>query len=254
MKTIFFLLLLLFSLLLSAQENPENSIRPKNNILKTNLTSIPFRNYQLTYERALGKRFSVVATYAMMPEGKIPLLTKFVDDEDLEDIQNPDDIQLKSNAITIETRLYMGKGYGRGFYLAPYYRYSSYEINNLTIDYPISLENQEEYNIPLEISGESSSNNVGLMIGVQTALGKKENWVIDAQILGAHYGTAKGNLHGIPPRDLSPEEQEIILQDIRELDIPLIEYDVTVNDKGANITLDGPWAGLRFAIALGYRF
>lgn len=253
MKTKILLVVGFITFLGMAQE-AQDSIRPKKNIIKTNLTSIPFRNYQLTYERSLAKWFSISATYGMMPEGKIPFLDKFVTDEDLEDISDIEDIQLKSNSVTIETRFYLGKGYGKGFYFAPYYRYSTFELDNLTVNYPISIEEQPEYDIPLAISGKTTSNNLGLMIGAQKVFGKTQNWVFDTWILGAHYGMAKGDLAGIAPRPLTEEEQQIIQQDIIDEDIPLVEYEVNVNENGANITLDGPWAGVRAGFSIGYRF
>lgn len=247
------LLCIIFCAIFGNAQIEEKSYDNKKNIIKTNLTSIPFRNYQFTYERSIAKWFSIGATYGMMPEGEVPLLEKFVTDEDLEDIQDISAIQLQGNTITIDTRFYLGKGYGKGFYLSPYYRHSSYEVDNLTVDYPIDYEGQT-YDIPLDVSGEVTSNNIGFMMGVQWTMGKRQSWVMDFTLIGAHYGKAEGDLFGKAPRALTPEEQALILGDINDYDVPVVEYEVEVNEQGAKAVLDGPWGGLRAGLSLGFRF
>ncbi len=47
---------------------------------------------------------------------------------------------------------------------------------------------------------------------------------------------------------------ERMKKEIENLDIPFVDYTVETNANGANIKLDGPWAGFRSGFSLGYRF
>lgn len=44
------------------------------NLVKINFTALIFNNYSLQYERAIGKRISLVAGFKFMPKGQIPFL------------------------------------------------------------------------------------------------------------------------------------------------------------------------------------
>ena len=81
-------------------------------------------------------------------------------------------------AITPEARFYLGKGYGKGLYIAVFYRHASYTIDHLPIDY----DNDHS----LALSGKLTANTGGIMLGAQWALGKY--MCIDWWIFGPHYG------------------------------------------------------------------
>lgn len=83
---------------------------------------------------------------------------------------------------------------------------------------------------------------------------QKDNFVLDAWFLGAHYGTSTGDLDGITDRTLTSVEQQQVQDELDNLDIPVVKYKATVDANGANLKVDGPWAGLRAGISLGYRF
>jgi len=53
---------------------------------------------------------------------------------------------------------------------------------------------------------------------------------------------------------LSPEDQEYILEEVNGFDIPIIKYDVDADSKEVRVKIDGPWAGLRSGLSVGYRF
>lgn len=248
MKTIAFVFLITCAPLWGQQDSI-----PRKNIIKTNLTGFIFRNYQLTYERALNKTFSVNITYAKMPEGGLPIVKNYLDSDD-----NFSQTQISNQSFTLETRIYLGKGWGKGFYIAPYYRNSKLEIKELVYDFDETLNEvtgQYYENIPVTFSGSIKSNNFGLLIGTQWLLGKKQNWVIDFWILGAHYGKAKGNLNGaLKNISLSPHQQELLQQELIDLDIPILEYSVKTHANGAIADIDSPWLGLRSGLSFGFRF
>ena len=233
----------------SIEESPTEQNVQKN-IIKTNVTAYIFRNYNIAYERSIKKWFSINVSYGGVPKGKVPFINSFLSDEDQKDFK---DIQISNSAFTIEPRFYLGAGYGKGFYIAPYYRNTQTKVENFTYNFDydngITMET-----IPIAVSGKASGNSAGLMIGAQWFLGKKDNWVLDLWIAGAHYGKGKGEFTGKTNRILSPQEQQQLKESLEGQDIPVIEYTVTTNSNGAKINLDGPWAGLRSGLSFGYRF
>ncbi|SDQ80434.1 Protein of unknown function [Chryseobacterium soldanellicola] len=246
-------LIILVPFLLSeakAQEAPEISTE-KMNIVKTNVTAYAFRNLNLSFERSINQWFSVNMGFGVMPEGKVPFINSFLSDEDEKRFQN-----LKVNAMnfTIEPRFYLGKGYGKGFYIAPYYRYSRIESNQFDFYYDYNAANNVTYQVPLKGYGNVQGNSGGVMVGVQFLLTKKQNLVLDLWIAGAHYGSGKGDFSMTSDIILTPDMQAQLKQEIENLDIPYVNYSVETNENGAIIKIDGPWIGFRSGLSLGYRF
>ncbi|MBT0550461.1 hypothetical protein [Riemerella anatipestifer] len=99
-----------------------------------------------------------------------------------------------------------------------------------------------------------NAHSAGLMIGTQWFLGKKKDWVLDWWIIGAHYGASRGDLQGFTNRTLNEQEQAELKKELSGLDVPLVDYSVTTNANGANVKVNGPWAGVRGGISIGYRF
>lgn len=234
----------MLALCISAGLFSQNSNLNKMNVVKTNVTAYAFRNVNLTYERVINKTFSVNVGFGTMGKGSVPFSKTFVEDTELSDAE------ISMTNFTIEPRIYLGEGYGKGFYFAPYYRYSSFNIDQVKMAVDFSDGSSED----LLITGKATGNSAGLMLGVQWFLGAKENWVLDWWIVGAHYGSGKGDMRGNSPRTLTADEQAELKQQIEDLDIPLFEYTTTTDANGANLKLDGPWAGLRAGLSIGYRF
>ena len=253
MKTLFTIPVILFAFFTNAQEqNPVETIPMPvqgKNIIKTNLTAYAFKNINITYERSIKRWFSVSAGYSVMPDGKIPFIKSFTDAED-----EFRDIEAGSSHFTVETRFYLGKGYGKGFYAAPYYRNSTFKASNFTYyqEYDNGGGNYTE--IPLNISGKARGNSVGLLLGVQFFLNKKGSFVLDWWIVGAHYGKGKGDFKGKSSQTLTADQQSQLKTELEDLEIPVVEYSVQTNANGATVKMDGPWAGLRSGLSLGYRF
>ena len=228
----------------SLQQEPQQL-----NIVKTNVPAYAFRNLNISYERVINQWFSISGGVNYMPKGKIPFLEQFnfSDNNDLKDFDNT---EISNVAITIEPRFYVGKGYGKGFYLAPYYRYTSLDLDNISV----TFKDDNNQDMSVDISGNASANSFGLMIGSQWFLGEKQNWVLDWWIIGAHYGFAKGDFNGKSSRLLTEKEQNDFQKELDNFDAPFVKYKSTVNANGANVDLDGPWGGLRAGLAIGYRF
>lgn len=247
MKRLFLILSLTSCFLTDAQEK-QGGHRQKMNLVKTNLTSVIFRNYQFAYERTFTKRFGVQISYGFIPAGHIPLIDEVIKDENVENIR------LGGNNFTLEPRIYLGKGYGHGFYLAPYYRYSHFNIDNLTYKYRSDDPLFNGQRIPVIFSGKTNSNSIGLMIGSQWLLGRNDNWVLDIWFIGGHYGGATGTITGKSDRPLTVAEQQQLKKDIEDLDTSVLKYKVSTDASGAKVVLDSGWLGVRSGISFGYRF
>lgn len=236
---------------INAQGNSFYS-EPKMNLIKINLTGLPIRNYSIQYERVLNKMLSVSISYRNMPEGKLPFKTqilKSIDDSDTEAKNIINNFTLSNYAITPEIRFYLGKkGYGQGFYIAPFFRIASYKGNNFDVEY----EDETNNNQTISLSGDIKSNTIGVLFGAQWSLSKLI--VLDWWILGPHIGSGKGDLAGLSSRTLSSTEQANINQTLEDFDIPFFDKEIIVNSQGATMKLDGLFGGIRAGISFGVKF
>lgn len=236
----------------------QDSVQNKTNqpdwikdIIKINLTSLPLKNISMQYEYVLSRKISLAFGGRMMPTTSIPFKQAIIDavadgDNDTEDIINKS--RLGNIAITPEIRFYLGRGYGRGFYVAPYYRYVSFTTNTVTVNYSETNGPQKSVNL----NGELSAHTGGILLGVQKFLGK--HIILDWWILGAHYGAGNGSFIGIPSTPFTPGEQADVKQALDDIEIPLVEKTVTVTANNVAVKMNGPFGGLRAGILFGIRF
>ena len=132
----------------------------------------------------------------------------------------------------------------RGFYIAPFARYSSY-----TASLPFEFDvNGSQQTMPL--SGNLNTLTGGLLLGAQWKLGGKV--YLDWWMLGPQYGSANGTIDG--KRALNVQEQQALRDELQDLEIPFAETTTTVDANGATLDIKGPWAGLRAGLSLGIRF
>lgn len=227
-------------------------VTPKKNNFKISLTSLLFGNFQLQYERSLTKRIGVVVGYSFIPKGAIPFRTQLndltADNADTQGIFEKSELGYK--AFTPEVRFYLGKGYGKGFYIAPFYRNVRYDITNVNFTFSSDVAGVTEQN--LSMGGKLSANSFGLQLGAQFNLGK--HLILDWWIVGPHYGTSKGDFVGITDRNLTTFEQQELKKELDNIELPLSDIKTEVNARGAKINVSGPWGGVRSGISLGYRF
>lgn len=236
----------------SAQEAvKENETAAPQNFVKLNVLSLPLKNFHVQYERVLSKRVSVALAGRYMPTSGIPFKSVILDavgndDQDTRDLI--DQSQIGNIAITPEVRFYLGKGYGKGFYIAPYYRYAKFSTNTVTVSFSEPNGPRRSVNLSGELSGHSG----GLMFGAQWFLSKAIS--LDWWIIGAHYGNGKGSFTGIPSPSLTPGEQAEIRQTLEDIDVPLIDKTIAVSANSINVKTDGAFGGLRGGLLLGIRF
>ncbi|OLY93165.1 Protein of unknown function [Cnuella takakiae] len=233
-----------------AQSNSEANLQsPPRNIVKFNLAGLAARNYQLQYERVLSRRISLALSYRTMPKGSVPFKSKLlnlVDDQNFTDAVT--NLEISGTALTPEVRIYLGKGYGQGFYIAPFYRNASFDATGAKISFE-TLPGKEE---SISLAGKTKTNSGGILFGAQWGLGKHVS--LDWWILGPHIGTGKADLVGVPSKTLTAYEQERLRQELDNMDFPLKNVSYTVGPNRTDVKLDGTLGGVRAGLSLGVRF
>ena len=259
------LTLLMYSTNITAQT--DSSISPVNissevinkpakthamNFFKVNLLGVVLKNYQVQYERILSRKFSIAIAYRTMPNTTVPfkdLIIKAAGTDDEDTKTTIDKLLIGNYAITPEVRLYLSKkGYGHGFYVAPFFRHAEFKVSNMQFTY----QNSSNVDNTIDLTGKLTSNTGGFLLGVQSFIGK--HICIDTWILGPHFGNGIGNFSGIPGTPLTPDEQTDLRQQLEDIDIPLTNKTVNVTANSASLKLDGPWGGIRVGLNIGVRF
>ncbi len=222
------------------------AVPEKNNIIKINLPALIYKNISVQYERKVGARTSVAANVHTIPFGNLAFQSTFKNLVDNSFIQY-DKLKLGSFGIVPEFRYYVGKkGALHGFYIGPFFSYSSYKIN-----LPISYSNNTRTGI---FDGTLSAVTGGVQFGAQFKL--SNTLILDWWILGPNYGSANGTLNFAST--LSAPEQSELKNQLETLknDAPLNTIkSYSVSGSGASIIAKGPWGGLRgLGFSLGVRF
>jgi hypothetical protein len=243
----FLLSLLLLPLLGLSQEKQAPAALPKN-IVRLNLSSLLLKNYHVTYERALSRKISVSLNVRLMPNGTIPFKNYFDNNFSGNQVRF-NEIRVGNSAITPEFRFYLGKGNLKGFYLAPYLRFATFDAST-PINYTSTGSGGAFVKIG-DFNGRVTSTSGGIMFGWQFNLSKK--LVLDWQIIGGHFGSCNGNLKLVSP--LTAQEQSSLLSSLNGIKIEPFKIETSVDANGSNIKVTGPWAGIRGAnIGIGLRF
>ena len=220
-------------------------------VVKLNLLALPLNNFSFQFERAIGDKTSVGLGLRFMPKSGIPLsgtIESLVDDpEAWNDLQH---FKTGNIAFTPEVRFYLGQGVFRGFYVAPFARYSRYSAE-LPVSFDVDDVNGNTVTQTLPLSGNMTTLTGGVLLGAQWKL---SNLIyLDWSILGPQYGGSSGNIVG--KRSLSEDEQNALRESLVELeDLPLVTSSYSVDGNGATVDFKGPWAGVRSSLSIGFRF
>ena len=253
MKKVLFVLALFFTLQVHAQK-----LIGGNNIIKGNLTSFALKNYQLTYERSLIHFMSVSASYRYMPKGSLPLQSiakKYIDNPAI----NFDLFQMGNNALTFESRFYLGLQKMSGFYIAPYARFANFDLA-VPVAYTYnpdaavgSVIGSNPITKIADINGTIKSTSYGAYIGLQKQLLTK--LVLDIWFIGGHYGNSNGTLDFVAPEKLPTQAVAALQKTLDDTKVNPFEIKSKVTQNGATADMKGPWAGFRgLGISLGLRF
>ena len=224
----------------------------QRNIVKLNVAAFALKTFSVQYERALGRKTSLALGFRATPKSHLPFkstIESIIDDE--ETWRNVRNLETGSFAITPEFRYYLGKQDRRGFYLAPFVRYSHYEAEMPFIyDITDPTTNTVLAQDVMPLAGSMNTYTAGIMIGSQWRLSKQ--FYLDWWILGPNFGASKGKIDGT--KNLSAYEQQDLREQLSDLDIPLTDYSYEVTDTGAKMDFDGGWAGVRAGLCIGFRF
>lgn len=250
MKKVLFILASLTTL----QVNAQKLIGGKN-IIKGNLTSFALKNYHLSFERSLNHFMSVSASYRYMPKGSLPLQAiakKYIDNPAI----NFDLFQMGNNALTFESRFYLGLQKMSGFYIAPYARFADFDLS-VPVEYTYTSEGSFIAPTPItksaNLDGLIKSTSYGAYIGLQKQLLTK--LVIDIWFIGGHFGSSNGTLNFIAPEKLPTQAVSALQKALDNTKVSPFEITSKVNQNGATADMKGPWAGFRgLGISLGLRF
>lgn len=220
-------------------------------LVKWNVAALALKNYSFQYERAIGRKTSLALGLRFMPKSSMPFSTLLKngidDDQTWESIK---DFKTGNFSITPEFRYYFGESVFQGFYVAPFVRYARYNA-----DLPFNYEYQQNGTSikgKMDFSGGVDTFTGGVLIGAQWSLSKSIS--LDLWIIGPNYGFASGNIAG--KKTLNSMEQDELRKALNDdfSDLPLVKTKSTVDSNGAKIDFDGPWAGLRSGLSIGYRF
>jgi len=231
----------------SGSEDPE-----QKNLVKWNAGALLLNNFSFQYERAITRKISVAMGLRFAPKSGFAADSKLKDliDND-ETWENIKDFKTGNIAFTPEVRFYMGKGGFQGFYFAPFLRYARYSAE---IPYQFDVDDNSEqgyYTETIPLDGNVATLTGGLLLGAQWTIGKR--FALDWWILGPNYGTSSGNIKGT--QSLNAEEQEALRNTLQDLeDLPVVKTKSTVDATGAKVDFNGPWAGLRAGLSIGFRF
>jgi len=250
MKKVLFILALLITLQVDAQK-----LIGGNNIIKGNLTSFALKNYHLSFERSLNHFMSVSASYRYMPKGSLPLQAiakKYIDNPAI----NFDLFQMGNNALTFESRFYLGLQKMSGFYIAPYARFADFDLS-VPVEYTYTPEGSFIAPTPItksaNLDGLIKSTSYGAYIGLQKQ--QLTKLVIDIWFIGGHFGSSNGTLNFIAPEKLPTQAVSALQKALDDTKVSPFEITSKVNQNGATADMKGPWAGFRgLGISLGLRF
>lgn len=259
------LLLLAFAMMpFTSRSQTELLAEPTGkNMVKFNILPLLGGKFAFEYERTLTDRISAGAAISFRPEKNLPFqqtVQDLIDDEDLNKLIR--DFKSANFSITPEVRFYLSEGgLFRGFYMAPYVKYASYDAS-VPFDFDVTVEEAETTiysrteTIPL--AGTVNSFTGGFSLGFNFKLSRQIH--VDWRLIGPGYGSGNGNISGTMA--LNADEQLALREGLEALktdmsDLPLggikMEYDI--HDNGANIHIKrSPWASIRTGLSIGYRF
>jgi hypothetical protein len=223
----------------------------QKNIVKLNVAALFVKNFSIQYERAVSPRSSFAVGLRYMPKSDLPMkstIKNLIDDA--ETWNNAQNLHTSNFSITPEYRRYFGKGVFRGFYLAPFLKFTNYHAElpfEFDVTNPITNETINEV-IPL--TGTVNTYTAGLLIGAQWQICRLIS--LDWWILGPNYGTSDGRVTGV--RALNEYEQQYLRNELENLKVPLTKTRYTVDENGTRVDFNGGWGGIRAGLALGLRF
>jgi len=259
MKNLLALIFATMSLSVFAQSNQTEARNLdadfKKNIVKLNFFALPLRNFSLQYERGLNENISVSMGVSLLPKGSMPFQNAIENTMDIEKGDTADagldfvrNAKISSWAITPEFRYYFGKKPLNGFYIAPFVRFSGYNI-----DWNYKYERDNGGEKPVNLKGKSNGIAGGILFGAQWHMGK--HLVLDWWILGPQYGSYNFTLEASGDfSDLTPDEKADLEDIIEDIGFSGNKFEATVTNTSVKAENKIGLPGLRTGLCLGFTF
>jgi len=230
--------------------------KPKKNVLKANVIGIALSGQ---YERLLSKRVAVGFSYKTIPWGGVPF-RGLINPNNQGTQETLNKLRFHHQALTPEIRFYFGKkGYGNGFYVAPFYRNATFRTSGLGLDF-VKDNGQED---TLRFDARINTHTYGMLLGSQWNLGKR--FVLDIQFFGPHFGRSNLSIIARPKFDMTPDEQDNLealgqlfaeeaKNSLTSAGIPFKNETVLKEPEKISLKANSIWAGIRTGISIGWRF
>ena len=213
------------------------------NIIKLEILPLTLLNFKLHYERVLTSFLSTDVTLGLMPSRRIPLIGLFSFDSEVGDVLE----KARMNAFTFspDFRFYLGgKEIPRGFYIAPYFKLSTFGISS---EYMYS---NDYHDVLAKVEANFTRVGGGIIIGKQWFIGKSISFDLTWLAVGIDRYTTKGKL----------SSDEFTDYDLSELNVDIntdFEFGTLETELGSNyieiihkVTLPGS----KFNFSIGYAF
>lgn len=222
----------------------------QKNTVSTNVAAYAIGNINVQYERQIYESFAASLQYNHLLKGDVPFkgimknLAGFRDEKYLNHLL--DQVDIKGNSVVLEIRHYFGESGESGFYVAPYYKYSYYNLSNLDI-----INNDRTL---ATVKGHINANSGGLLVGTKWKIGKHLS--IDWWITGGHFGGGNIQFNGGSAFDLTGMEGELkaALDHLSNKYFNNIFDEVIVDGKTVAIHGTSHWYGIRTGVAVGFNF
>lgn len=255
---IFTTLCLMLSLLILTNATPPQALKlmkgnPKN-VLKMNLIPIAFKTYSFQYEHSFMRNLSLCLQVGYNSEMRLGTYINRILDTVSNDKLNAvrakfslTELSTTANTyITPEIRIYLSrKGAPNGFYLAPYYRFTTSKVH-ATFNY----KDSNNVDIPIVFTGNLNSVRPGVMVGYQKSFLKR--LVVDFWLGGVQFGSSKASFDATS--DFTKVDKEGVVQFVED-NFKYGNATVTIDsDTHAKLEYTGKTNGFRVGLCLGFRF
>lgn len=239
------------------EKNSKIKLFDKKNFIKLSFPLLNQPAIAMQYERNVYKKFTVGASLNYASKQEFLILKTIANQRITNEFAKNQLSNIKTTifSITPEMKMYFGKEVYKGFYLAPFVRFSNYNV-----EFPLQFieDTFEKHYQEVTFSGKFNTVTFGISMGAQWNVYK--NLYVDWLIIGPHIGKSKEHL--ILNSNLSSLQQkgikkslDIIKTSIDNTNrIPDIKFDYEVDENGGSIDIKNPWAGVRLQLGIGYRF
>jgi hypothetical protein len=221
----------------------------KMNVVKVNLPSLVFTNISLIYERIFTQKVTGSLGVRYMPNYKIDLASNIgsiFSNSDTALNGSSANVTISNFAITPELRVYLGKRAGKGFYVGPFARYESFNLN-----FPFKSTLTSGKIVDVTMKGTMAGISGGVLLGAQFELGS--SMVLDI-FAGPYIGPKKINIKATGSSiSLTPSEVTQI-NDIFTASGSTLEFNGQATANSIEVTSTNSQPSFRTGFCLGFRF